>query len=125
QVLGHRDDVPELMRRSDILVLPSIEEGFGLVCTEAMASGCVPLVSEACTDLCQHMENALVHKVGDVKAIEEHITLLYEDRQLLERLRNRGLVMIKDITWEAAGRALIKAYEGAIPERAHGYIFSV
>ena len=45
QVLGHRTDVPELMRKSDILVLPSIEEGFGLVLTEAMGSGCVPLVS--------------------------------------------------------------------------------
>src|SRR6202008_4520728 len=60
RVLGHRRDVPELMRSADILVLPSIEEGFGLVCTDAMGSLCVPLVSEACTDLCRHMENSLV-----------------------------------------------------------------
>ena len=44
-VLGHRKDVPELMRKSDVLILPSIEEGFGLVCTEAMGSGSVPIVS--------------------------------------------------------------------------------
>ena len=54
RVLGHRDDIAELMRASDLLVLPSIEEGFGLVCTEAIGSGCVPLVSDACTDLCRH-----------------------------------------------------------------------
>ena len=36
--LGHRTDVPELMRSSDALLLPSIEEGFGLVCTEAIGS---------------------------------------------------------------------------------------
>ena len=30
KVLGHRNDVPELMRKSDILVLPSIEEGSAL-----------------------------------------------------------------------------------------------
>jgi glycosyltransferase involved in cell wall biosynthesis len=47
RVLGYRNDVPELMRNSDILVLPSIEEGFGLVIAEAMGSGCVPLASEA------------------------------------------------------------------------------
>jgi glycosyltransferase involved in cell wall biosynthesis len=47
KTLGHRRDVPELMRKADILVLPSIEEGFGLVCTDAMGSLCVPLVSEA------------------------------------------------------------------------------
>ena len=45
RVLGHGHDVPELMRSSDVLVLPSIEEGSALVCNEAIASGCVPLVS--------------------------------------------------------------------------------
>ena len=31
KMLGHRTDVAQLMRSSDVLVLPSIEEGFGLV----------------------------------------------------------------------------------------------
>src|SRR5258705_11992066 len=69
RVLGHRRDVPELMRAADILVLPSIEEGFGLVCTDAIASLCVPLVSEACTDLCQHMKNSLVHRIAHVEQL--------------------------------------------------------
>ena len=110
QVLGHRTDVPELMRRSDVLVLPSIEEGFGLVCTEAMGSGCVPLVSDACTEICRHLENALVHRVGDVNGIEEHITLLHRDRHLLTRLREEGLRTAPDITWTAAGVMLLDAY---------------
>ena len=43
RVLGQRRDIPELMRRSDILVLPSIEEGFGLVVAEAAsAAGAYP-----------------------------------------------------------------------------------
>ena len=114
KILGHRNDVPELMRQSDILVLPSIEEGFGLVCTEAMASGCVPLVSDACTDLCRHMENALVHHVGDVATLGQHITLLHENHELLERLRATGLKMIPEITWDAAGIRLLEAYRAVI-----------
>ncbi|HEX3857600.1 MAG TPA: glycosyltransferase family 4 protein [Verrucomicrobiae bacterium] len=110
KMLGHRNDVPQLLRRSDILVLPSIEEGFGLVCTEAMASGCVPLVSDACTDLCRHMENSLVHHVGDVAALTQHITILHENRVLLEKLRAAGLKMIPEITWDAAGVKLLQAY---------------
>jgi glycosyltransferase involved in cell wall biosynthesis len=109
-VLGHRNDVPELMRKSDILVLPSIEEGFGLVCTEAMGSGCVPLVSEACTDICQHMKNALVHRIGDVAALTQHITMLYEDRMLLNRLRTASLETTGGITWSAAGAKLLNVY---------------
>ncbi len=114
KVLGHRDDVPELMRNADILVLPSIEEGFGLVCTEAMGSGCVPLVSDACTDLCKHMENALVHHVGDVKTLAQHITMLHQDRSLLERLRVQGLHFAPQVTWNAAGVKLLQAYREVI-----------
>jgi glycosyltransferase involved in cell wall biosynthesis len=117
-VLEHRDDIPELMRRSDVFVLPSIEEGFGLVCTEAIGSGCVPLVSDACTDECRHMENALVHHVGDVDAIERHITALHRDRELLARLREAGLRGAPDLTWKAAGVRLLDAYREAIADVA-------
>jgi glycosyltransferase involved in cell wall biosynthesis len=109
--LGHSEDVPRLMRESDILVLPSIEEGFGLVCTEAMASGCVPLVSDACTDLCVHGENALVHRVGDVEQIEAHITSLHLDRERLAALRAAGLRRAPEITWDAAGERLLQVCE--------------
>jgi len=119
KVLGHRNDVPELMRKSDILVLPSIEEGFGLVCTEAMGSGCVPLVSEACTDLCRHGENALVHPIGDVKALAEHITMLDQDRSLLEKLRFAGLALAPEVTWSAAGVRLLEAYREVVLDNKH------
>ena len=64
------------MRKSHVLVLPSIEEGSALVTSEARASGCVLLVSEAAGAICKHMENALVHRVGDVEELTRHITLL-------------------------------------------------
>jgi glycosyltransferase involved in cell wall biosynthesis len=118
RVLGHRNDVPELMRKSDILVLPSIEEGFGLVCTEAMGSGSVPLVSEACTDVCKHMENALVHPIGDVKTLASHITMLHENRELLARLRAGCLVAAPTLTWSAAGVRLLEVYREALARKA-------
>jgi glycosyltransferase involved in cell wall biosynthesis len=109
-VLGNRNDVPDLMRKSDILVLPSIEEGFGLVCAEAMGSGCVPLVSEACTDLCEHMRNALVHPIADVDALTEHITLLHENRGVLAKLKAEALRSAANCTWTVAGQKLLDVY---------------
>src|ERR1700740_1950169 len=103
KVLGHRNDVPDLLRKSDILVLPSIEEGFGLVIAEAMGSGCVPLASDACTEICRHMETGLVHRVGDVAALKDQITMLHADRALLERLRIASLKATAGFTWTAAG----------------------
>ena len=114
KVLGHRNDVAELMRNSDILVLPSIEEGSALVTSEARGSGCVLLVSEAAGAICQHLENALVHKTGDVSTLAEHITLLHQDRTMLEQLRTASLATVPDLTWAAAGRILLDVYRQTI-----------
>jgi len=120
KVLGHRNDVPELMRKSDILVLPSIEEGFGLVIAEAMGSGCVPLASEACTEICSHMKTGLMHRVGDVEAVTQHITMLHENRALLERLRAACLEAAPEVTWTAAGRSLLEVYRETIAAHRAG-----
>src|ERR1700685_346453 len=120
RVLGHRSDVPELMRKSDILVLPSIEEGSALVTSEARGSGCVLVVSEAAGAICQHMENALVHSVGDIAALTQHITMLHEDRGLLERLRAASLATVPELTWTAAGRILLNVYRETIAAHRAG-----
>ncbi len=117
QVLGYRNDVPELMRQSDLFVLPSIEEGFGLVCVEAIGSGSVPLVSAACTDMCRHMENALIHRIGDVATLTEQITMLHDDRALLARLRAGCIASAPEMTWTAAGRRLKDCYGNALSHR--------
>jgi glycosyltransferase involved in cell wall biosynthesis len=117
-VLGHRSDLPDLMRNSDLFVLPSVEEGFGLVCVEAIGSGSVPLVSEACTEICRHMENSLVHPVGDVQALTKHITMLHEDRALLQRLRASCIQTAPNCTWTAAGVRLLDVYREVVESRA-------
>jgi glycosyltransferase involved in cell wall biosynthesis len=108
--LGHRHDVPELMRECDVVTLPSLEEGSALVASEARASGCVLLVSDAAGATCTHMYDALVHQAGDVEALARHITMLYENRPLLEKLRTASLRSVKDLTWKAAGLRLFEAY---------------
>ena len=114
EVLGHRSDVPELMRKSDLLILPSIEEGSALVTSEARASGCVLVVSEAAGAICRHMENALVHRPGDVDQLTEQLDLLDGNRDLLQRLRDASLRTADEITWKEAGRRLLAAYRETI-----------
>jgi glycosyltransferase involved in cell wall biosynthesis len=119
EVLGYRNDVPELMRKSDILVLPSIEEGSPLVVSDAIGSGCVPLVSEAGIGNCRHMVTGLVHPVGDVATLTQQITMLHEDRALLQKLRAGALKTAPEITWTAAGRKLLRVYQEIISATQH------
>jgi len=109
-VLGFRKDVPELMRKSDVLVLPTIEEGSALVTFEARGSGCVLLVSEATGAVCKNMENGLIHRVGDVTTLAYHMSLLNTDRFLLQRLRASSLSTAHELTWSAAGHKLLGVY---------------
>jgi D-inositol-3-phosphate glycosyltransferase len=111
KVLGHRNDLPDLMRQSDVLVLPSIEEGSALVTAEARGCGCVLLVSDAAGAICEHGVNALVHGVGDVRTLAGQLTSLNEDRALLWSLREASLKTVQEITWTKAGRKLEQIYQ--------------
>jgi glycosyltransferase involved in cell wall biosynthesis len=110
KLIGFRKDLPEVMRKSDVFVLPSIEEGSALVTYDARGSGCVLLVSDATGAVCNHNVNALIHKVGDIKSLAEHLTLLDQNRTELERLRINSLATTHEITWAAAARKIHKAY---------------
>jgi glycosyltransferase involved in cell wall biosynthesis len=116
EVLGHRSDVPALMHQADALVLPSIEEGSALVCSEALASGCVPLVSDASGSVCEHGVSGLVHHVADVDALTAHLTALHEDPALLESLRDGCLRMAPSYTWAKAGERLVEVYEEVVAD---------
>jgi glycosyltransferase involved in cell wall biosynthesis len=112
--LGNRDDIPDLMQQADILLMPTIEEGFALVCAEAIGAGCVPLASDACTEMCRHMENSLVHHVGDVATLCQQITDLHSNPALLARLRAGTIATRADWTWARAGQVLAGAYDEAV-----------
>lgn len=110
KVLGHRNDIADLMRQSDVFILPSIEEGSALVTSEARGCGCVLLVSHATGAICEHLNNALIHQAGDIKTLTQHISLLEENRELLGKLRASSLSTIHEITWQAAGTRLLNVY---------------
>lgn len=116
--LGHRSDVGELMRKSDLFVLPSLEEGSALVTMEARGCGCVLVVSDAAGAICEHGKNALIHPARDVAALTEHINRLDRDRAQLARFRAASLATVSEITWAAAGRKLLSLYRDTLNQEA-------
>ena len=82
--LGHRTDIPELLKMSDIFVFPSRFEGLPGVLIEAEASG-LPII---CTNLPMMKEvvefdkNALVFEINNEKQLAECISKLVLDENL-------------------------------------------
>jgi len=78
----------QVLRRSDILVLPTFIENLPMTILEAFACG-VPVVTTpvaAITEVVDHGRNGLLVPVGDIGALTEALRQLIEDPDLRRRL---------------------------------------
>ncbi len=84
EFLGHREDMPELFQRADVVVLPSYHEGASRSLQEAAASG-LPLVATdiaGCRAAVHHGRNGLLVPVRDAAALADAIGLLLKNADL-------------------------------------------
>jgi glycosyltransferase involved in cell wall biosynthesis len=87
-LLGHRDDVVELLHQSDIAVLPSHREGTPQSLLEAAACG-LPLVATdvpGCREVVADGSNGRLVPPGDVEALAAAMVELLGDRELRARM---------------------------------------
>jgi glycosyltransferase involved in cell wall biosynthesis len=78
---GRRNDVAQLMAGADIFAMPSFEEPFGLVFTEAMAMQLpvVALRSGGAPEIIEHERSGLLSEPGDVDTLANHLLRLIGD----------------------------------------------
>lgn len=88
RLLGHRSDVPRILRTLDAFVLSSKEEGFGGACLEAMACG-LPVVSTAAGGMPEtviHEKTGLLVPIRDPQALAAAIVRVFHESDFAERL---------------------------------------
>ena len=68
----------DAFRSGSVLVLPSLEEGFGLVVPQALACGLPVIVSDrvGAKDLVRHRDNGSVFPTSDATALAEGATMV-------------------------------------------------
>lgn len=86
--LGKRNDVPDLLRQCQVLLLPSEMESFGLAALEAMASGVVPIATfvGGVPELIDEGRTGFLTEPGDVAAMAGHAVRLFGDSSLHEEM---------------------------------------
>lgn len=87
--LGKREQVHETLAISDVLLLPSQLESFGLVALEAMASEVVPIATKVggIPEVIEHEKNGYLTEVGDVDTMARYAIDILSDEA---RLRAMG-----------------------------------
>lgn len=75
-----------LMQEHDVLVFPSLFEGFGMVITEAMSQGTPVITTDrtAGPDLIVHNQNGWIIEAGSTSALQEQIEKILEDPAVIE-----------------------------------------
>jgi len=105
-------EVFEYMAASDILVLPSLSEGFPNVILEAMASG-LPVVTTKVGGLPKIVNegvNGFLVDSKNSKQLSEKIFLLLKDEKLRGEISKNNLNEVKKYSWERVIDQLEKVY---------------
>ena len=113
-VLGFVSDVPSLLARSDVLLLPTWTEGSALVIYEAQASGCVPMVSSASGALGRPGTDFLEHQVGAIDELAAQLTSASGNRDWLRHLSLECTRNRKKFSWDQAAVSLHGCYVQAL-----------
>lgn len=104
------DDLPLLMNAADLLVFPSLYEGFGIPPLEAMACG-TPVVASNTSSIPEVVGNAaLLFDPYNVEEMSSSIYKVLTDEKLKNDLIQKGLEHVKLFSWDKAVKETLKVY---------------
>lgn len=118
---GYRQSVESYLSRADVLVLPSVEDGFGLVALEAMAAGRGVVVSDACgvSEIIASEGGGLVLPAGDAESLAAALRLLAFDREEVVRLGAKGREVAEKHPWDRWQDELAQVVAGSLGTPMH------
>ncbi len=104
------DQVYEMLKSSDVYVMPSVSEPFGISPLEAMQVG-VPTIISKQSGCAEILDRAIKVDYWDIDALADAIYAIISYPSLYDFMRKEGKDEVDQIKWEYAGKKVIDIYK--------------
>lgn len=108
--LGKQNDVSAFYQLSDLVLLLSEKESFGLTLLEAMKTGVLPIGTNAggIKEVIKHEETGFIVNIGDSEQAAQYAIQLLENPNLYKQMQSK---MLEDIRDRFASKLITDQYE--------------
>jgi len=106
-----KEGLREIYNAADILVAPSLHEGFGITLLEAMACG-IPVITSNVSAMPEVVGDAgILIEPTDTQAIADAVFHLHDNPEYYQELVKKGQTRAKLFTWEKTAEQIAQIYE--------------
>jgi len=106
-------EVEEMYAMSDIYVMPSVSEPFGISPFEALIYD-VPIIISKQSGVAEILHNALKIDFWDVNKMAELILMLLENEKFAKEIVDKSKVDLQNVGWDSAGFKIKSVYENVL-----------
>lgn len=115
----NRNALKKLYSQSSLFVLPSLEDGFGMVIGEAMASG-LPVICSTHTagkELTDNENYGFLVEPEQPKQLAEKIVWCFNNQDHIHAMGTQGQIFIKNFSWDAYGKRIFTIYKQLLTQK--------
>jgi glycosyltransferase involved in cell wall biosynthesis len=106
----NQEKVRQLYAMSDVYVMPSVSEPFGLSALEAAQFG-VPCVLSRQSGVSEVLPNALTADFWDTELMARHIVDVLRNKTLRDFVVDRTFADLESLTWDSTADHILRVYE--------------
>ncbi len=112
------EDLAHLYNTAELLVFPSLEEGFGLPAIEAMSCG-TPVAASNCSSLPEVLDDAgRFFDPHNAEDMAEVIGQILGDAEIRRRMREKGLQRAEQFMWKKAAQETLAIFNELVKKKS-------
>jgi|SRR5690554_676068 len=117
----NREEVESILSNTDIYMLPSVSEPFGIAPLEAMAYGITAVISKQ-SGVTEIIENAFKIDFWDIDKMVETICYLIENPDISKEIGHKGMLEVTQIRWDRAAQQIKEVYEERLQDHSESVL---